>query len=236
MDKCQLIKKLTRGAAIAGALLSSGCALDDDNPSGPPYYTFTASDRLWLQHRVGDEWTFEHPTAGTQRFRVMTVEEEKRTRVHFPFGPTSQDGYYYDTWSAQLLLTDSMGTRSHLGTSLSLQFRKTVDPAQASQIPTPPQGERFIGGGYYLSFEQKCELGAEDGFYHNYMLADSPGYSYTAGQRTYSDVQNVVVQPRTYGFDCFPGYPRRVRAFYYSRQHGIVQIITTTGQVWNRVP
>lgn len=222
-----------------GCLLLLPACIRDNEPSGPPYYAFTAADRSWLQHHVGDEWVFANAAGVRQTFRVMQVEEEKKTRIHFPFGPTSQVGYYYDYWEARLGLLDSIGVASQLGPSMTLRFRTRSDPAASNQIPAPAKGAILSGGGDYLNFRQDCLLGGEDGFYHNFALQTNPAAfrNYATGFRTYTDVQALVAQANVpYSFNCFRVYPPKVQAFYYSRQFGPVQIITITGEVWSRIP
>ncbi|MCC3158506.1 hypothetical protein LJ737_14745 [Hymenobacter sp. 15J16-1T3B] len=60
---------------VLSPLLVGGCRKHTPEPA---YYKFSADDRRWMQHRVGDEWRFQNGRGQQRVYRVERVFEDAK--------------------------------------------------------------------------------------------------------------------------------------------------------------
>ncbi|OGX89421.1 hypothetical protein BEN47_07220 [Hymenobacter lapidarius] len=232
---------------LASLLLlgSSACKKEDLDKeglgyiSGIPYYHFTEKDLLWLRGREGDEWKFENARGYQRTYQVSTMQDiQAEHRYIPPTGSFINSGKllnYYDAARVYVTRTDS--SRHSAG---MLRFQR--DAARLSNLNSggsDPNTSWLFGSGEWYDF-----VGSGD-FPGNWIACrglkfpsgpqmDGPFTQLVVRGKLYDEVLVFTGTPQSLGCRSLP--PSATQELYYDRQAGMARMVSTTGEIWDRIP
>lgn len=207
--------------------------------NGVPYYFFTDADSPWLQLTLGTEWRFEN-SHGNQRTYELYQRLEKRreeARTVVPVGSLigkSELIKYYDDVLVRIRRTDSLGGGGEFhffrNAALLATYRSEGTNPHTSQLYIEGTWSDFIGNTDLQSDYYRCR-GMK---FPSGVALEGPFQQLTIRGRTYPEITEFVTTYR--GPDCAPTPASFMRVLYYDRRAGIVRMVSTTGEIWDRIP
>lgn len=232
---------------LTGLVLLGGNACQKENEDseglsfsdGVPYYHFTDSDQPWLSARQGDEWKFENSRGYQRVYRInqiiQSIKHENK-EVQPPGLNLSAPKLlnYYDQTTVRVSRIDSLRGAG--------EFRFYRDAALISNLASggvDKTKSRFYAEGEWREFAGNTDL-ISDYFecrglkFPTRSALNSPFAQLTVRGRQYTEVISFIGTPR--GPDCGPLPRFYMQELYYDRRAGIVRMVSTAGEVWDRIP
>ena len=224
-----------KASAIVGLSLAliglQSCEKGEETPA-IPYYKFTSDDMSWLNLNKGEEWIFETSSGKQQRYLVESIDE----KIKQEYVPTSFGGiisgpqavsYYYDEVKMNIKRTDTVYYNS-------LIFRKDIPLGTDKQNPPANGGEFQLGGrwGNYVGIMFVGIIGSIN------VLPKQLELYNTTNMLINGKIYNRVVTITTdQPFYTSPGATdkRYIKTIYYAQKEGVISMVSTTGEIWNRV-
>lgn len=219
---------------LGGSACEKEAALETDGLSyvnGVPYYHFTDSDRLWLQHKPGDEWSFKN-SAGIQRVYRLSI----RQQLQSPYKTSAPSGIlstkytlvsYHDELELSVFNTNAADSAS----GGRFYFYRDATVTGHNQAGSGPS--RFYTDGEWFSFLGTGKSQSDDYQPNDAQLAGAFTQLLVQG-KAYSEVVLFSAQPRS---SFYPApTSASVNRIFYDRQAGIVRLVTVGGEVWDRTP
>lgn len=219
---------IARTALLGLALVSLlGCEYEEEQPEpNIPYYQFTADDRQWLSPQVGDTWVLETATGKQQRYQVENITESLHngyTLSSYGINLGSQQVlYYYDRAHIEIKRLDSLQYNT-------LYFERSLPTDASHDTPPPGNGEfklhgpwRIYGGSYW---GLRGSLNPTPYQLQNRITLEVKGRTYTDVVVMHADNLPGAVLGKTY-----------IITLYYAQREGVVRMVSSTGEIWNRVP
>jgi len=228
------------------ALSLASCKKDDldrDGLSlidGLPYYHYTDDDRLWLQAKQGDEWRLENGRGQQRVYRIDVIEHIRKGDYSYSGGipGSSQLLAYYDYTTVRANRVDTLGTgirgyfdlRFYRDAAMLTNLSSGGFNKQLSRFYAEGEWYEFVGNtdlisDYYSCRGLKFPIGA---------ALNGPFQQLTVRGRQYHDVITFIGASR--GPTCAPVASDYMQELYYSRQAGLVRMVSVAGEVWDRVP
>jgi hypothetical protein len=209
------------------------CEYDDGEEYKPhiPYYQFTAQDKLWFNYKVADSLLFETSTGKQQLYIVIEIKEEIKRGAGYSsfgfFGPGNPQ-YYYDGITIELKRLDTLSYNK-------FEFRRTLPEDADSNYPPAGKGE-FRFGGRWLNYN--------GGEFFNELFGN---INVSSTQLDLRNTSKLIVRGKAYDniITITPNQPNGliwgtrkpyINTLYYDQKAGIVRMISTTNEVWDRVP
>lgn len=208
-------------------LAATGCEKQEEPAPAVPYYQFTADDRQWLTPKIGDTWVLETATGKQQRYQVESKAESLRNSYTQPGYGLSLSSpptlYYYDRAYIEIKRLDSLQYNT-------LYFRRSLPTSASWDNPPQGNGELTLSGHWWnYNGNTTTELGgnlnpAPDLLQHRITM--------TVNGRLYTDVMimNANQPPRTSPEKTY------INTMYYAQREGVIRMVSSTGETWNRVP
>ncbi|GAB3650780.1 hypothetical protein GCM10027594_26010 [Hymenobacter agri] len=205
--------------------------------NGVPYYHFTPNDRLWLQAKEGDQWTFENLRGYRRVYRINRVietlkYEHRKTSMGIPSSSTLL--FYNDFITVRFSRIDSVGRsgaelRFARDAAMLTNLNSGGFDEKRSQFYVEGEDYEFVGNtdlisDYYSCRGLKFPRGA---------ALNGPFEQLTVHGHTYYEV--VAFKGTARGADCPPVPATFMQELYYDRQAGLVRMVSLAGEVWERV-
>ncbi|WP_143436621.1 hypothetical protein [Hymenobacter crusticola] len=213
-----------------GFLLSSllSCKKEENGPT-TPYYQFTDDDKLWLNSKQGDKWVFETETGKRQSYLIDTIQkkikyENRDGNLGFHWGSSVK--FYSDEVKIEFTRLDSLGF-------YSLEFRRTL-PKGADYYNPPSGNGEFAFGGLWRTYNGRFnfqQIAGNVNVAPSQLKLSSP-ITLTIRGKVYNRV--IIISPDQ--LDNLFVEKTYINTMYYDQQNGVVRMVSTTGEVWDRLP